>query len=92
MEAGQKLSESTSGLCASGRLDEQHLLTLMKDKLASEACRNQGFVLDGFPKTQEQASRLFSGEAAVDTEQTSGALMIEYRPTPRYTTGLWPSY
>ncbi|CAL8287661.1 adenylate kinase 7 isoform X1 [Gadus morhua] len=45
-----------------GRLEEQYLLTLMKDRLTSESCRNQGFVLDGFPKTQEQASRLFSAE------------------------------
>ncbi|XP_059908885.1 adenylate kinase 7 isoform X2 [Gadus macrocephalus] len=45
-----------------GRLEEQYLLTLMKDRLTSEPCRNQGFVLDGFPKTQEQASRLFSAE------------------------------
>ncbi|CAL8285613.1 unnamed protein product [Lota lota] len=45
-----------------GRLDDQHLLTLMKDKLMSEPCSNQGFVLDGFPKTYEQARMLFSAE------------------------------
>lgn len=33
----------------------------MKDKLKSKPCTNQGFVLDGFPKTYEQAKELFSG-------------------------------
>lgn len=28
----------------------------------SNPCKNQGFVLDGFPKTYEQARELFSGE------------------------------
>lgn len=45
----------------SGRLDDQYIIRIMKDKLNSKTCRNQGFVLDGFPKTYEQAKELFSG-------------------------------
>lgn len=37
-------------------------MKVVKDKLMSNPCKNQGFVLDGFPKTYEQARELFSGE------------------------------
>ncbi|KAI5610837.1 adenylate kinase 7, partial [Silurus asotus] len=46
-----------------GRLDEQYVLQIMKDKLKTKPCRNQGFVLDGFPKTYNQAKELFSAES-----------------------------
>ncbi|XP_072546355.1 adenylate kinase 7 isoform X2 [Salminus brasiliensis] len=45
-----------------GRLDDQYIIRIMKDKLKSKPCRNQGFVLDGFPKTYEQAKELFTAE------------------------------
>lgn len=47
---------------SSGLLDDQLLVKVVKDKLMSNPCRNQGFVLDSFPKTYEQAKELFSGE------------------------------
>ncbi|KAG7246393.1 hypothetical protein CRUP_023618, partial [Coryphaenoides rupestris] len=43
-----------------GRLEDQHLIQLVKEKLTSKPCSNQGFVLDGFPKTYMQARELFS--------------------------------
>uniref|UniRef100_A0A8C2XIR8 Adenylate kinase 7b n=1 Tax=Cyclopterus lumpus TaxID=8103 RepID=A0A8C2XIR8_CYCLU len=46
-----------------GLLDDQLLVKVVKKKLRSNPCRNQGFVLDGFPKTYEQAKELFFGEA-----------------------------
>lgn len=46
----------------SGLLDDQLLVKVVKDKLMSNPCKNQGFVLDGFPKSYEQARELFSGE------------------------------
>uniref|UniRef100_A0A674F456 Adenylate kinase 7b n=1 Tax=Salmo trutta TaxID=8032 RepID=A0A674F456_SALTR len=45
-----------------GRLDDQYVIRIMRDKLKSKQCRNQGFVLDSFPKTYEQAKDLFYGE------------------------------
>uniref|UniRef100_A0A674F4W9 Adenylate kinase 7b n=1 Tax=Salmo trutta TaxID=8032 RepID=A0A674F4W9_SALTR len=42
-----------------GRLDDQYVIRIMRDKLKSKQCRNQGFVLDSFPKTYEQAKDLF---------------------------------
>ncbi|KAM8916505.1 adenylate kinase 7 isoform 2-T2 [Spinachia spinachia] len=42
-----------------GLFDDQLLVKVMRNKLMSPPCRNQGFVLDGFPKTYEQAKELF---------------------------------
>uniref|UniRef100_A0A8C7TC93 Adenylate kinase 7b n=1 Tax=Oncorhynchus mykiss TaxID=8022 RepID=A0A8C7TC93_ONCMY len=49
-----------------GRLDDQYVIRIMRDKLKSKLCRNQGFVLDSFPKTYEQAKDLFYGETPED--------------------------
>ncbi|NXQ18297.1 KAD7 kinase, partial [Peucedramus taeniatus] len=45
-----------------GHLSEEYLIKIMKDKLMSMPCRNQGYVLDGFPETYEQAMELFKAE------------------------------
>jgi adenylate kinase family enzyme len=44
-----------------GRLDDQLIVQLFKDRLLSKPCQNQGFILDGFPKTSNQAQQLFQG-------------------------------
>ncbi|XP_034383664.1 adenylate kinase 7-like [Cyclopterus lumpus] len=48
-----------------GRLADHLVFNILKEKLNSKPCRNQGFVLNGFPKSYEQAKRIFSDE---DTE------------------------
>lgn len=58
--------------CPLGILDEQQLVKVLKDKLTSNPCRNQGFVLDSFPKTYEQAKELFSGETLQRGSSCSG--------------------
>ncbi|NXM21941.1 KAD7 kinase, partial [Ploceus nigricollis] len=45
-----------------GHLGDEYLIKIMKDKLMSMPCRNQGYVLDGFPETYEQAVDLFKEE------------------------------
>ncbi|NXS52345.1 KAD7 kinase, partial [Brachypteracias leptosomus] len=45
-----------------GRLDDQDVVKFVKDKLKSMPCRNQGYVLDGFPETYDQAKELFNLE------------------------------
>ena len=42
-----------------GRLDDQYVIKFFKQRLLSKPCQNQGFILDGFPKTREQAMALF---------------------------------
>lgn len=43
-----------------GRIDEQYVIRFFREKLLSKPCQNQGFILDGFPKTSEQAKELFA--------------------------------
>jgi adenylate kinase len=42
-----------------GKLDDAFVLRFFKERLMSKPCQNQGFILDGFPKTREQAEKLF---------------------------------
>ncbi|KAM3185848.1 hypothetical protein ACTXT7_005530 [Hymenolepis weldensis] len=42
-----------------GRLDNSILCDLIKRRLNSKECKNQGYILDGFPKTKAQADLLF---------------------------------
>ena len=47
-------------VCLSGRYSTEHIVSFVKEKLKSMPCQNQGFVLDGFPKTYEEAQLLFA--------------------------------
>lgn len=50
-----------------GQLPEHQLFEILQEKLKSNPCRNQGFVLDGFPDTYDQAKAIFSGEIRFPT-------------------------
>ena len=43
-----------------GRIDDTYVIKFFRDKLKSMPCQNQGFLLDGYPKTNEQAKELFA--------------------------------
>ncbi|KAF6732744.1 Adenylate kinase 7 [Oryzias melastigma] len=49
----------------------ENQLKVLKDKLMSNPCRNQGFVLDGFPNTYEQAKELFGAEEDDETSHNA---------------------
>ncbi|XP_034714380.1 adenylate kinase 7 [Etheostoma cragini] len=55
---------------------DELLVKVVKDKLMSNPCRNQGFVLDGFPKTYEQTRELFYAE---DESEDGTSQMSSYR-------------
>ncbi|KAJ3260305.1 Adenylate kinase 7 [Boothiomyces macroporosus] len=42
-----------------GKLPTQQTISFVKDKLKSMPCKNQGYILDGFPTTMEEAAELF---------------------------------
>ncbi|XP_073321863.1 adenylate kinase 7 [Pagrus major] len=67
-----------------GLLDEQLLVKVVKDKLMSNPCRNQGFVLDSFPKTCEQAKELFYAEEHDSEDGTSLTSSYSKRITPEF--------
>jgi len=49
-----------------GRLEDQHIVRLIREKLMSKPCQNQGFIIDGFPRSmggansQELAREIFA--------------------------------
>nr|XP_017518348.2 adenylate kinase 7 isoform X1 [Manis javanica] len=51
-----------------GRLDDQYIIRFIKEKLKSVPCRNQGYILDGFPKTYDQAKDLFNPDEEEEEE------------------------
>jgi len=57
-----------------GRLEDNLIIKFFKEKLLSKPCQNQGFILDGFPKTREQAQALFEhdGEGDEGAEEEGG--------------------
>ncbi|XP_031360777.2 adenylate kinase 7 isoform X1 [Lonchura striata] len=57
-----------------GRLGDEYRIKIMKDKLMSMPCRNQGYVLDGFPETFEQAMDLFKVEDDEAEEEEGKAI------------------
>ncbi|XP_038133492.1 adenylate kinase 7-like [Cyprinodon tularosa] len=69
-----------------GQLDESLIFDILREKLYSKPCRNQGFVLDGFPETFEQAKVIFSDEEPVsqDSELIS--------KIPRYNKIITPEH
>ncbi|KAG7226212.1 hypothetical protein INR49_002906 [Caranx melampygus] len=71
-----------------GLVDDQLLVKVMKDKLMSNPCRNQGFVLDGFPKTYEQATELFNVEEDESEDETSQTSSRSKKIMPEFVLSL----
>ncbi|NXR26377.1 KAD7 kinase, partial [Cinclus mexicanus] len=80
--AKELLDEIKENMKHKGRLDDEYLIKIMKDKLMSMPCRNQGYVLDGFPETYEQAVDLFKEE---EEEETKGK-------TPKFNQIIIPEF
>ncbi|XP_057254977.1 adenylate kinase 7 isoform X5 [Pezoporus wallicus] len=74
-----------------GQLDDEYITKFMKDKLKSMPCRNQGYVLDGFPETYEQANDLFNLES--EDEQGAKIKISKYDTliTPEFVISLTAS-
>ncbi|KAL6080736.1 hypothetical protein STEG23_013926, partial [Scotinomys teguina] len=72
-----------------GRLEDQYIIRFMKEKLKSMPCRNQGYILDGFPKTYDQAKDLFNQEDEEEEEEIRGKMLpFDRLTTPEFVCGL----
>ncbi|XP_076777372.1 adenylate kinase 7 isoform X2 [Arvicanthis niloticus] len=72
-----------------GRLEDQYIIRFVKEKLKSMPCRNQGYVLDGFPKTYDQAKDLFNQEDEEEEEEIRGKMFpYDKLITPEFVCGL----
>ncbi|XP_049452214.1 adenylate kinase 7 isoform X3 [Epinephelus fuscoguttatus] len=67
-----------------GLWDDPLLVKVVKEKLMSNPCRNQGFVLDGFPKTCEQAKELFYSEEHETEDGTSQISLCSKKIMPEF--------
>ncbi len=57
------LNQNTTPIISLPNIPEEYIINFVKEKLRSGPCKNQGYVLDGFPVTPEQAAQLFKGES-----------------------------
>ncbi|GAA53802.1 adenylate kinase [Clonorchis sinensis] len=51
-----------------GRLTNDYISDFFRRKLHSEPCENQGYIIDGYPKSRKQAEALFSGATSFTDE------------------------
>eukprot|EP00117_Sycon_ciliatum_P034196 scpid58088/ scgid3574/ Adenylate kinase 7 len=52
-----------------GRLTDEHVIDFYKRTLTSPPCRNQGFIMEGYCKTMEQAKTLYAPDEDDDGEE-----------------------
>lgn len=74
----------------SGRLDDQYVMKFFKERLLSKPCQNQGFILDGFPKTREHAQSLFEPDEPGEEEGEEAAISDEEAKEPKFSKLITP--
>ncbi|XP_022083224.1 adenylate kinase 7-like [Acanthaster planci] len=83
LEAIMESKESNNG-----RIEDQYILRFYRDKLHSMPCQNQGFILDGFPKTMEQAKELFAAEDEEEQDENSKVPVYDKTTMPEMVVSL----
>nr|XP_003463054.1 adenylate kinase 7 [Cavia porcellus] len=72
-----------------GELEDQYIIRFVKEKLKSMPCRNQGYILDGFPKTYDQAKDLFNQEDEEEEDEIRGKeFPVDKLILPEFVCGL----
>lgn len=74
-----------------GRLDDEFVIQFYKDKLNSMPCQNQGFIMDGYPKTQEQGKQLFAVDDEEEEEEGKEELQYDKKIMPEFVICLTSS-
>lgn len=69
LETGDKLSRQLKRGQDKGKIPMPLVLQAMRRKLNSPMCCNQGYVLDSFPETHQQATFLFKKVPSIDDEE-----------------------
>lgn len=85
----KELKEIQKSMKADGELSiDRKLIDILKEKLNSKPCLNQGFVLDGFPHTYAQAQLLFFDESPETEESISNKPLYNKNITPEHVFAL----
>ncbi|XP_069578435.1 adenylate kinase 7-like [Brachyistius frenatus] len=70
--AQKQLDDIFTGMAITeGKVVDRPGFRILQEKLKSKPCKNQGFVLDGFPKIYEEAKVIFADEDAKNQESDS---------------------
>jgi len=64
----KKITDLQTNVDDDGRYKDEVLAKVFKWKLAQRKCRNQGWIVDGFPKTVKQCQLLMKKQAGVDVD------------------------
>ena len=64
-----KIDEVGKMVTENGRYSDQALVQMYRYKMNQKACQNQGFILDGYPKTVQQALLLFVAKNEDEEEE-----------------------
>eukprot|EP00053_Salpingoeca_punica_P023012 m.215936 g.215936 ORF g.215936 m.215936 type:complete len:681 (+) comp44039_c0_seq1:53-2095(+) len=73
----EELTEA-HGTMENGRYSNAFVVKWYRDALQHMSCRNQGFVLDGFPKTTEQAKELFKSDEGDEADAVMKEILPEF--------------
>lgn len=71
-----------------GRIEDTYVLKFFRERLMSMPCQNQGFILDGFPKTMEQAKELFAAEDDEEPEESAKGANFNKLIMPEFVINL----
>uniref|UniRef100_A0A7N6AN07 Uncharacterized protein n=1 Tax=Anabas testudineus TaxID=64144 RepID=A0A7N6AN07_ANATE len=71
-----------------GRVADHLVFDILQEKLNSKPCRNQGFVLDGYPKTYEQAKLIFLDEGTESQDSNIKTPVYNKKITPEHVIAL----
>ncbi|KAI8803996.1 hypothetical protein BJ742DRAFT_682527 [Cladochytrium replicatum] len=71
-----------------GRYADEHVIGFVRDKLRSMPCKNQGYVLDGFPTTVDEAKELFRSSNEDDSKDEKAAPSCDEVIGPEYIISL----
>lgn len=70
-----------------GRIEDQFIIRFLRDRLKAMPCQNQGFILDGYPKTLSQAKELFANEED-EEEAAEGQASFDKTIMPEFVINL----
>lgn len=83
--------ETSIETAQNNQLPDELMIKLIRDMLGSNICQNQGYILDGYPNTMQQANELFGvGESADEEigEEDAEGNLAGNKIMPRYVISL----
>lgn len=73
---------------STNKIEDQYVIRFFKDKLHSMPCQNQGFIIDGFPKTSDQAKDMFVADGEDEPEEAAKDGSFDRAIMPEYVFNL----